>query len=101
MPVCPACQLHFALQDLNADTASRRKMKVLYIDVLSLTLDISDGDLYVGTVGQFSGADPLIYRKPLRTEQFDLKHLNGKYSSYSYTTTSRYNEQFRRHVDVS
>ncbi|OQR74574.1 semaphorin-1A-like, partial [Tropilaelaps mercedesae] len=38
---------------------------------------ISDGDLYVGTVGQFSGADPLIYRKPLRTEQFDLKHLNA------------------------
>ncbi|XP_022692625.1 semaphorin-1A-like isoform X2 [Varroa jacobsoni] len=37
----------------------------------------TDGDLYVGTVGQFSGADPLIYRKPLRTEQFDLKHLNA------------------------
>ncbi|XP_022669561.1 semaphorin-1A-like isoform X2 [Varroa destructor] len=41
------------------------------------TFTFADGDLYVGTVGQFSGADPLIYRKPLRTEQFDLKHLNA------------------------
>ncbi|XP_037562705.1 semaphorin-1A isoform X3 [Dermacentor silvarum] len=37
----------------------------------------TDGDLYVATVGQLSGADPLIYRKPLRTEPFDLKHLNA------------------------
>ncbi|XP_022239164.1 semaphorin-1A-like isoform X5 [Limulus polyphemus] len=37
----------------------------------------TDGDLYVATVAQFSGADPLIYRKPLRTEQFNLKHLNS------------------------
>lgn len=35
------------------------------------------GDLYVATVGQLSGADPFIYRKPLRTEPFDLKHLNA------------------------
>ncbi|XP_022694960.1 semaphorin-1A-like isoform X2 [Varroa jacobsoni] len=41
------------------------------------TFTFADGDLYVGTVGQFSGADPLIYRKPLRTEQFNLKHLNA------------------------
>ncbi|OQR72190.1 semaphorin-1A-like [Tropilaelaps mercedesae] len=41
------------------------------------TFTFADGNLYVGTVGQFSGADPLIYRKPLRTEQFDLKHLNA------------------------
>ncbi|XP_022703345.1 semaphorin-1A-like [Varroa jacobsoni] len=41
------------------------------------TFTFADGDLYAGTVGQFSGADPLIYRKPLRTEQFDLKHLNA------------------------
>ncbi|XP_075537775.1 semaphorin 1a isoform X4 [Dermacentor variabilis] len=37
----------------------------------------TDGDLYVATVGQLSGADPLIYRKPLRTEPVDLKHLNA------------------------
>lgn len=37
------------------------------------------GDLYVATVAQFTGADPLIYREPLRTEQFNWKHLNGVY----------------------
>ncbi|XP_071037034.1 semaphorin-1A isoform X2 [Parasteatoda tepidariorum] len=36
-----------------------------------------DGDLYVATVAQFTGADPLIYRDPLRTEQFNWKHLNA------------------------
>lgn len=41
------------------------------------TAIFADGDLYVATVGQLTGADPLIYRKPLRTEQFDLKHLNA------------------------
>ncbi|XP_042895168.1 semaphorin-1A [Parasteatoda tepidariorum] len=37
----------------------------------------ADGDLYVATVAQFSGADPLIYREPLRTEQFNFEHLNA------------------------
>lgn len=40
---------------------------------------ISEGDLYVATVAQFTGADPLIYREPLRTEQFNWKHLNGNF----------------------
>lgn len=31
----------------------------------------------MATVAQFSGADPLIYRSPLRTEQFNPKHLNA------------------------
>ena len=38
----------------------------------------SGGELYSGTVSDFSGTDALIYRNPLRTEQFDLKHLNGE-----------------------
>lgn len=38
----------------------------------------SDGELYAGTVSDFSGLDPLIYKDPLRTEQYDFKHLNGK-----------------------
>ncbi|XP_054715687.1 semaphorin-1A-like [Uloborus diversus] len=37
----------------------------------------ADGDLYVATVAQFSGTDPLIYREPLRTEQFNFEHLNA------------------------
>ncbi|KAG1681096.1 Semaphorin-1A [Nymphon striatum] len=37
----------------------------------------AEGELYVGTVADFSGTDPLIYREPLRTEQFDPMHLNA------------------------
>ena len=39
---------------------------------------IIDGELFVGTVADFSGMDPLIYREPLRTEQYDATNLNGK-----------------------
>lgn len=38
----------------------------------------ADGELYSGTVSDFSGLDPLIYKDPLRTEQYDFKHLNGE-----------------------
>lgn len=38
---------------------------------------MTEDNLYVATVAQFSGADPLIYRSPLRTEQFNPKHLNA------------------------
>lgn len=41
------------------------------------TAIFAEGDLYVATVAQFTGADPLIYREPLRTEQFNWKHLNA------------------------
>lgn len=36
----------------------------------------SDGHLYSATVADFSGADPLIYREPQRTELYDSKQLN-------------------------
>ena len=36
----------------------------------------SDGELYAGTVADFSATDALIIKKRLRTEQYDLKHLN-------------------------
>ncbi|XP_053686885.1 semaphorin-1A [Sabethes cyaneus] len=36
----------------------------------------TDGHLYSATVADFSGADPLIYREPQRTEQYDSKQLN-------------------------
>ncbi|RWS17386.1 semaphorin-1A-like isoform X2 [Dinothrombium tinctorium] len=41
------------------------------------TAVFAEANLYVATVAQFSGADPLIYREPLRTEQFNPKHLNA------------------------
>ncbi|XP_075681353.1 LOW QUALITY PROTEIN: semaphorin-1A-like [Dermatophagoides pteronyssinus] len=46
----------------------------------------SEKNLYVATVAGFTGADPLIYREPLRTEQFNPKHLNAPnfVSSFPY-----------------
>ena len=45
-------------------------------------LYFADGELYTATVSDFSGSDPLIYKEPLRTVQFDSKHLNGKYTFF-------------------
>ena len=42
----------------------------------TLILFFSDGELYAGTVADFSATDALIIKKRLRTEQYDLKHLN-------------------------
>ena len=41
-------------------------------------LFFADGELYSGTTADFSGSDALIYRDNIRTEQNDLRHLNGK-----------------------
>ncbi|KAL1422103.1 hypothetical protein MTO96_003910 [Rhipicephalus appendiculatus] len=56
------------------------------------TAIFADGDLYVATVGQLSGADPLIYRKPLRTEPFDLKHLNGEFRPPNFVSSIHYED---------
>ena len=44
-----------------------------------------DGELFVGTVADFSGMDPLIYREPLRTEQYDATNLNGMSNSIPFS----------------
>ena len=49
---------------------------------MGLYLSFPDGELYTATVSDFSGSDPLIYKEPLRTVQFDSKHLNGKLYYY-------------------
>lgn len=36
-----------------------------------------DGELFTGTVSDFSGLDPIIYREPLQTEQYDSMSLNA------------------------
>jgi hypothetical protein len=41
---------------------------------------VADGDLYTGTVADFSGMDPIIYRESLQTEQYDSMSLNGQYT---------------------
>lgn len=37
----------------------------------------TDGDLYSGTVSDFSGSDALIIKNQIRTGQYNLKELNG------------------------
>lgn len=41
------------------------------------SFSFSDNELYSGTVADFSGSDPIIYREPLQTEQYDSLSLNG------------------------
>lgn len=38
----------------------------------------TDNDLYIGTEADFSGNDPIIYREPLQTDQYDSLSLNGE-----------------------
>lgn len=47
------------------------------------------GQLYSGTVADFSGGDPLIYKEPMRTERLDFKQLNGIFYYCSATFTAR------------
>ncbi|KAF9424911.1 hypothetical protein HW555_000212 [Spodoptera exigua] len=37
----------------------------------------ADGELYSGTVADFSGMEPIIYREPLQTEPYDSMTLNA------------------------
>ena len=49
--------------------------KVLIFNNLASPLD---GELYTATVSQLSGSDPIIYKEPLRTEQYESKILDSK-----------------------
>jgi len=46
--------------------------------VYDYLLTCSGGRLYSATVADFSSRDPLIYSRPLRTEQYDSQWLNGQ-----------------------
>ncbi len=48
---------------------------------LKLHFFLLDGDLYSGTVADFSASDALIIKDQLRTEQYDFKHLNSEFIS--------------------
>jgi hypothetical protein len=58
--------LHLCLIDRSADC--------------SYWVCVADGDIYTGTVADFSGMDPIIYRESLQTEQYDSMSLNGEYN---------------------
>ena len=49
-----------------------------YFNLFSSLSTYTDNDLYTGTDADFSGNDPIIYREPLQTDQFDSMSLNGK-----------------------
>ncbi|CRK93680.1 CLUMA_CG007209, isoform A [Clunio marinus] len=44
-----------------------------------------DNDLYIGTEADFSGNDPIIYREPLQTDQYDSLSLNAPNFVGSFT----------------
>lgn len=54
----------------------------------------TDNELYSGTVADFSGSDPIIYREPLQTEQYDSLSLNGKLMHQPPEFRSSFIQQF-------
>lgn len=62
--------------------------------VCVLNIRFPERNLYVATAGQSSGADPMIYRDPLRTEQNDLRILNGGWHKQN-TFSSKFSKKGR------
>lgn len=57
--------------------------------ILTLFFLPLDNDLYIGTDADFSGNDPIIYREPLQTDQYDSLSLNGKTREATNDTSQR------------
>lgn len=68
--------------DFNAESEEQKVKEVEalgispYDPIQNYTYIHADGQLYSATVADFSGSDALIFREPLRTEQYDLNRLN-------------------------
>lgn len=75
----PMCR-DYVVQSGNYTMASEKSAQALcpYDPQQNSTFVYVDGELYTGTVADFSGMDPIIYREPLQTEQYDSMSLNGK-----------------------
>lgn len=62
-------------------------------DPLHNSTSIYAGDqLYSGTVADFSGSDPLVYKEPMRTERLDFKQLNGMHLTARTTDAIQYDQ---------
>ncbi|XP_055530675.1 semaphorin-1A isoform X2 [Wyeomyia smithii] len=76
----PLCRYYNVLPSDGAIIYDSNEMEALgrcpYNPLHNSTYVYTDGHLYSATVADFSGADPLIYREPQRTEQYDSKQLN-------------------------
>ncbi|XP_021699598.1 semaphorin-1A isoform X2 [Aedes aegypti] len=76
----PLCRYYNLLPSNGSIAYDNNEMEALgrcpYNPLHNSTYVFTDGHLYSATVADFSGADPLIYREPQRTEQYDSKQLN-------------------------
>lgn len=76
----PLCRYYNLLPGNGSIAYDNNEMEALgrcpYNPLHNSTYVFTDGHLYSATVADFSGADPLIYREPQRTEQYDSKQLN-------------------------
>ncbi|XP_055619128.1 semaphorin-1A isoform X2 [Toxorhynchites rutilus septentrionalis] len=76
----PLCRYYNVLPSDGSIAYDSNEMEALgrcpYNPLHNSTYLFTDGHLYSATVADFSGADPLIYREPQRTEQYDSKQLN-------------------------
>lgn len=76
----PLCRYYNVLPSDGSIVYDNNEMEALgrcpYNPLHNSTYVFTDGHLYSATVADFSGADPLIYREPQRTEQYDSKQLN-------------------------
>lgn len=76
----PLCRYYNVLPSDGTIVYDSNEMEALgrcpYNPLHNSTYVYTDGHLYSATVADFSGADPLIYREPQRTEQYDSKQLN-------------------------
>ena len=73
------CRSIWVVEIRNRIAQSSLSLLFVFVSLFDcLFVYIIDGELFVGTVADFSGMNPLIYREPLRTEQYDATNLNGK-----------------------
>lgn len=75
----PMCR-NYLIHAGNYSVASERVGQALcpYDPQHNSTFVFVDGELFTGTVADFSGMDPIIYREHLQTEQYDSMSLNGE-----------------------
>lgn len=70
---CSSIKIH-----LINEIYSKSFNRILFINLTKFCYLFADNELYSGTVADFSGSDPIIYREPLQTEQYDSLSLNGE-----------------------
>lgn len=75
-PMCRNYTVHVGNYTLMEEKGGQAKCP--YDPQHNSTFVYVDGELYTGTVADFAGMDPIIYREPLQTEQYDSMSLNGE-----------------------